>query len=528
MKNYLFPLIFTLVFAGCSLQQRSVEPVSEPLPIMPDTTDISSIVPDTLAVADTVEITSVIPDTVEIIISQPPQREILLASFLGGGPRRFYGRGEITQFTVNRKLYIGGGKTTVRKQTKTWYGAGWTGQPLLVRDGGDIFIIQSCYDHHLRCISADSLKVVWMHQLDDIQKGCGTVYQYSSGDSLDMLVVLQGSRLGLGKSLFEDRIYSMRAIDFDTAEELWRLNITKSHSYSRDNDASPLVLDNAIFNVGENSIGYFLPKNPFDTVTDGQWQTPRIDTTLTLYARRDMKIHGGNLVAEASPSLCGDLIMVTTGAGHVYGIHKESRKICYDLNIGADMDGTPVVNRDNHVLQTVEKQYIKGRGGLIKLDPTKSADQSILWYLPVKDTTFVSWDGGIIGSCAINDEYITEEQPPLFAVIAMDGNLYVGYQNRLSGGTEIGYDGKTQLPTPQLVATISLTSSIATPIFTNANQLVVPTYNGLYFFKITYGDTIKVERRAHVLRGLSIEATPTVWGDCLYVASRNGYFYEIK
>jgi outer membrane protein assembly factor BamB len=93
---------------------------------------------------------------------------------------------------------------------------------------------------------------------------------------------------------------------------------------------------------------------------------------------------------------------------------------------------------------------------------------------------------------------------------------------------EVGYDGKTQLPTPLLVATIPLAPSIGTPIFTNAHQLVVPSYNGLYFFDITYGDNVTIRQTAHLLKGVSIEATPTVVGDRLYIAARNGYFYEIK
>lgn len=507
-----------LVFAGCSLFR--VSRVQPEVPVVAvDTLMAEPSKPDTAAVIDSVQAED---------IPAEPTRRIIMSSFLGGGPRRFYGRGAITQYKVNRKLWIDGGETTVRKKTKKWYGAGWTGQPLVVQDADTLYILQCCFDHSLRCIAADSLKTVWSYQMDDILKGCGTIYSYTDGDSLDMLVVLQGSRYGVGNSLYSKRIWSMRAVDFDTATELWRMNIHRTHSYSRDNDSSPLVLDDGILNVSENGIGSFLSRNPFDTVADGEYNTPRIDTTLTLYAASDITLHGGNLVAEASPSICGDLIMVASGAGHVYGIQKESRRIVYDLKVGSDMDGTPVVNRDNRVFQTIEKQYIKGRGGLLKLNPAKPAMESIEWYLPTRDTSFVSWEGGIVSSCAINDEYIDETQVPLFAVIAIDGNLYVGYQNNYSGKVDVGYDGKTQLPVPQLVATIPLAPSIGTPIFTNANQLVVPTYNGLYFFEITYGADVRITQKAHLLKGLCLEATPTVVDDRLYIAARNGYFYEIK
>lgn len=520
MKKIIIVICICIALAGCSLFRTPVPPLKPHAPIVVlDSLDVQPVHPDTAAVIDIVAVEP---------LSALPSRRIVMSSFLGGGSRCYYGNGAISEYTVSRKLWIGGGETTVRKKTKKWYGAGWTGQPLVVQDAGELYILQSCFDHTLRCIAADSLKTVWSYEMDDILKGCGTVYRYISGDSLDMLVVLQGSRYGVGKSLYSKRIWSLRAINFDSASELWRMNIPQTHSYSRDNDSSPLVLDDAIFNAAENGIGYFLSRDPYATVADGEFATPQIDTSLTLYETGDIKLHGGNLVAEASPSICGDLIMVTSGAGHVYGIHKESRQIVYDLKVGSDMDGTPVVNHDNRVFQTVEKQYIKGRGGLLKLNPAKAAAQSIEWFLPTQDTLFAGWEGGIIGSCAINDEYIDQTHPPLFAVIAIDGNLYVGYQNRYSGNVEVGYDGKTQLPTPLLVATIPLAPSIGTPIFTNAHQLVVPSYNGLYFFDITYGDNVTMRQTAHLLKGVSIEATPTVVGDRLYIAARNGYFYEIK
>lgn len=520
MKSVITALCFCCFVAGCSLFRTPAQPITPHAPITAlDSLDARPALPDTAAVIDTLSLAP---------LPTQPSRRIVMSSFLGGGPRRYYGSGAIREFKVNRRLWIDGGETTVRKQKKKWYGAGWTGQPLVVQDADSLYILQSCFDHTLRCIAADSLNTVWNYQMDDILKGCGTVYHYTDGDTLDMLVVLQGSRYGVEKSLYSKRIWSLRAIDFDTAAELWRMNIPKTHSYSRDNDSSPLLLDDGIFNAAENGIGYFLSRDPYATVADGDYATPRIDTSLTLYATSDIKLHGGNLVAEASPSICGDLIMVTSGAGHVYGIQKESRQIVYDLKVGSDMDGTPVVNRDNRVLQTLEKQYIKGRGGLLKLNPTKPAARSIEWFLPTQDTSFVSWEGGIIGSCAINDEYISETQVQLFAVIAIDGNLYVGYQNRYSGKLEVGYDGKTQLPTPELVTTIPLAPSIGTPIFTNANQLVVPTYDGLYFFEISYGDEIRITQKAHLLKGVCFETTPTVVGDRLYIAARNGYFYEIR
>ena len=34
------------------------------------------------------------------------------------------------------------------------------------------------------------------------------------------------------------------------------------------------------------------------------------------------------------------------------------------------------------LLQAVEKQYIKGKGGMLALDPSKPADKATVWFAP--------------------------------------------------------------------------------------------------------------------------------------------------
>ena len=66
------------------------------------------------------------------------------------------------------------------------------------------------------------------------------------------------------------------------------------------------------------------------------------------------------------------------------------------------------------------------------LDPEKSGSKAVRWLFPTGDRTLGDWQGGIIGSVAVNDTYDPwGRRPRLAAFIAIDGNLYVVAQDAL-------------------------------------------------------------------------------------------------
>lgn len=486
-------------------------------------------------------------DLVTVTSKKP---EILISTFLGNEKRRFYGRGIPKGLDQVYKFNLGSGQTKVGKIMKTWYGAGWTGQPTLVREKGRIFVVIGANDHSLRRIDLETGREIWRYMYDDVIKGSSTVYIDEEAPEEDQVVILQGSRRGTGLTVSHPGpIKSFRAVSFGTGKLLWDLDIRRTPSFSRDNDGSALYLGKGeIFNAGENAIGYFL--KPSRKAPGTKTAGVEILGEVTLYNPDDAKTHGGNLVAEGSPSRLGDTIFVACGSGHVYGISATKRKIVWDYRTGSDMDGSTPIADDGAVYASVEKEYIPGKGGILKLDPSRPPEKAVIWFLPTEDRKFATWQGGVIGTCAINDEYNPDGYPALFATVSIDGNLYVGSQSQVTGVKAPGPDGKTMHDTPAVMAKTYIGPSISSPIFTDGYRLMAAGYDGVRLFALDFTETkwddgkkdtsrsikgnnnklytLALRKIAHFKSGTSFEATPVVWDGKVIICSKDGYMYVLK
>ena len=214
-----------------------------------------------------------------------------------------------------------------------------------------------------------------------------------------------------------------------------------------------------------------------------------------------------------------------------------TKSLDWNFFTGADMDGSPIVTDDNCILVSLEKEYIDGKGGVFKLDPSKPADSSAIWYFPVKDKFFVFWHGGIIGSVSVNDKYkaeldsfqhteqkafATNKIPNIAAFVAIDEYLYVVNTKKLAKGLKVwGPNKKKKYPKPKLIFKYKTGPSISTPIIVQ-NKIIAATYNGIYLFE--HDKKMHFKLLAHYPTG-SIESTPVVYNKRVYVASRDGFLY---
>lgn len=477
----------------------------------------------------------------------PPDYELLIPTYLGNDQRRYYGRGIPEKLGVINKFNLGCGKTAIGTGFAAWCGAGWTGQPTIVKDKEETFLVIGAYDHSLRKISISDFKESWRYLYDDVIKGSSTVYIDETADDENKIVVLQGSRKGNQNRVYSDNIVpSFRAVSFRTGKELWKLNISRTKSYSRDNDSSAIYLGNGLlFNAGENAVGYFLSSSVKDAEEREGLLQPKIIAEIQLYDDSDVASHRGNLVAEASPARIGDKIYIACGSGHIYGIDIESKEIIWDYYVGSDIDGTSAVSIDNKLFCAIEKQYIPGKGGILKLNPSKSPEEAVDWFLPTGNRRFAGWDGGVIGSAAINDEYNDGSLPRLFATNSIEGNLYIGAQREISGVKAKDPMNKVLCNVPKIAAAKSIGPSISTPIFTEGNRLISAGYDGIYLFEIEYekieietsetikndyGDNFKLRLNLidKFLPGGSFESTPVVWNGIVYICSRDGNLYALS
>lgn len=447
---------------------------------------------------------------------------VLNSTFLHHPSRNYYGDTAPSHLQTIWKLFLGKGKTKVGAEEKIWKGAGWTGQPLLVAENGQKYLLQGAYDHHLKKIEAATGKVVWQYKFDDVIKGTGSIWINHEADSLeDFALILQGSRAG--KSLYASTVPSFRAISLLTGRDRWQLSSTQTHSYSRDVDASALIWNDTAYIGLENSIFTILNPNPQQAALRQGLLQPQIYRQQdTLYQAADRISHQRNLVTEASPTLLGKRIYISSGAGRVWGYHLEKDSLDWMYFTGADMDGTPVVTADSCLLVPIEKQYITGTGGVLKLDPSLPPQQAAQWYFPTPDFEFATWQGGVIGSVAVNCHYKEAEEPNMAAFVGIDGMLYVVNTDLVVDSLLApSFDTSIYLPRPSLLFKYYVGPSIATPIWVG-NQLMVATSKGISRFEWLTDQSTFVFKEKVAIR---CESTPVVDQGRMYVASRDGYLY---
>lgn len=471
---------------------------------------------------------------------------IKVASFLGGLRRDFYGLGAPTRLDLLWYTRIGSGWTSgkyAKDPPSEWAGIGWTGQPAIVRDGGHTYLLVGGYDHRLHKIDPESGDIVWEKPFDDIVKSSPTVIENPdpAGED-DRFVVLAGSRRGYPLDLDDPDVAPYRAFSFATGKELWRLPVPQTRCYSRDCDASGLYLDGKVY-IGVES-GWFFKLDPFSTQPWGDYRTPVVEAKrLLLGTTKDRQVHKRNLVLEASPVLVGQTLFVSSGAGHVYGLRPSDLEVVWDYRVGSDLDGTPVPTAEQKLLVTVEKQYIKGHGGVLLLDPSLPPESSVVWFLPTGDRELSEWKGGVLGSVAVNDSSNRDgSHPALAAVIAVDGFLYVFSQDTPASGKIKGPNLEKGLRAPVVVAKIWMGGGITTPVIVG-DRIVAAGYDEIvHLYKVTYekaaeGDagalpsvdgrwwTVGVRETASFGGGGAYEATPAVWDGRVYIGSRDGNLY---
>jgi len=304
------------------------------------------------------------------------------------------------------------------------------------------------------------------------------------------------------------------------------MNVRQTYSYSRDVDGSSLVLNDTAYIGLENGIfTVFNPDNKFAKMKDSILQ-PFIIRELKLFNDSDILLHGMNFVTESSPALCQNKIIIGA-CSRIYAYNLNSKKLDWNFYIGTDIDGTPVITNDSKILVTLERQYIEGKGGVMKLDPSKKEKDAVEWFFPTENRVFGEWEGGIIGTLAINDFYNNQDSlPEIAAFSAIDGNLYVIDCSAIDKTKTVkSPDEKTEYPTPQLLYKYNIGPGISSPIIVD-NKIIACSSSGIFLFEYKWVNnkfTVKILDR---ILGIPVEASPIVWDKKVYIASRNGFLYS--
>ncbi|HET6496827.1 MAG TPA: PQQ-binding-like beta-propeller repeat protein, partial [Thermoleophilia bacterium] len=359
----------------------------------------------------------------------------------------------------------------------------------------------------------------------------------------DKYIVLAGSRRGYPYKLADPNVAPYRAVTFGSGTELWRLPVPQTASYSRDCDGSGFFLDGRQYIGVESGLMYAL--DPLVTEAWDGHQKPQIVAQTELLGDERAKVHEGNLVLEASAAALGERIYISSGAGHVYGMRRSDLAVEWDYFIGSDMDGSAIPTRRGKLLVAIEKQYIKGRGGILCLDPTKPPEQAAEWFFPTGNRKVGEWLGGVIGSCAVNDEYnLDGSRPALAAFNALDGYMHVISQDTLAEKTVKGPNLEPGMKTPLEVGRFWNVGSISTPLLLGDTIVAAGYDERVHLYSVEYaaaqagdqgalpsanGDgrywTVSIRETAQFRAGGGFESTPTIWDRRIYIGCRDGWFY---
>ncbi|MDA8991869.1 hypothetical protein N9F61_00345 [Akkermansiaceae bacterium] len=444
-----------------------------------------------------------------------------ISTYLGDGQRNFYGNVAPSKLNVKWKTHLGSGKTEFgRGDIRTWKGAGWTGQPLVIEENGELYLIQGTLSHHVKKIRARDGKGIWSTSVGDVIKGTPTYTDTGSGTPEERHVLIVGSRSGFGQDFINGTAHSLHGISFATGKKLWRHNSRRTASNSRDCDASALIIGSKACVPLEN--GYFTvfsPRAKNTHMVDG-FPAPKIYKQYLLYREADRKIYRSELCCESSPTLIGSKAYVAAGAGRLYACGTGFfGGAGWGLDIGGDLNGTMPLTNDKHLLVGIEKQFIPGQGGVMKVKP----GGGVKWFYPTPNKKFYMWGGGLVGSPTVNHRSSSEISKDLACFVDVGARLTLINHKKLQPGITVpGPRLKKQYPVPLVLDQVKLpTGSISTPLFVG-NKIIVGYDNGMDLYQVTPAQKLK---RIARLAGPMFDATPIVWNGRIYAGSKNGYLY---
>jgi PQQ-like domain len=422
-------------------------------------------------------------------------------TFRGNPTRTFYGTGPVPR-TAPAKAWrypaSGGlcGTSDDGGGPETWCGTGWTGEPAVFERQDRTWMIFGAYDYAVHFLDAQAgTDLLPPLKTGDIIKGSVTV------DPDGFPLVYTGSR---------DNYLRVISFDGDKPKELWKLSAdaVSPVMWNNDWDGSPLVIDDYLFEGGENSQFHIVKLNrSYDQ--NGKVQ---VDPELVFHTpgwdEKELKDWGGNQMSiENSVAIYKDTVYFSNSGGLVQGWDisglKDGRdpKRVFRFWTGDDTDASVVIDQDGflYIGSEFEKGNARSRqvGQMMKLDPSKP-DDPVVWS--IKDTD--GMPAGVWGTPALYKD-----------VVVYDTN----------GGSVLGVDKDTgaerwrkKLPGP----------TWQSPVVVDDVLLMGDCLGTMHAYDMT--DT-KVDPPPlwDVKIGGCIESTPAVWQGRIYFGTRDGGIHAL-
>lgn len=462
--------------------------------------------------------TTTVPDRPPGVVTaesvyQPWGSVVGLTMFRGNPSRTYFGSGPLPEDApdVAWRFPDGpmAGQSAEGSQNRWWTGMGWTGQPVVwERPDGITEVIFGAFDKKIHFVNAAT--------------GERTRPDFEMGDIIKGSVTLDPDGFPLLYTGSRDPRFRIIALDEDEPYEVWSLHARDVEGMWNDDwDSNPVVIDDMLYEGGENSWWYAVKLNR-STGTDGKvsvdpqvvWKTPAWNDEL-------MEIFGRQHSVEGSTAVSGQSAFFATSAGRVVGVDLSdigngNGRIFFDLWIGDDTDATisiddegflyVVSHADTAKTNNTAARRIREVGHLLKLNPDLQGDDAIVWSheLPAARGE----DAGAWATPALHPDgiiFVATDAGDLQAYDTESGELiWDDFVGGNAWSSPVIADGKLL---------------IAVNCLTGGEQ-------GLRQYDLT-DPRNPVEDWERALGEGCIESTPAVWNGQIFVGSRDGFFYAL-
>ncbi|WP_254550003.1 outer membrane protein assembly factor BamB family protein [Catellatospora tritici] len=424
-----------------------------------------------------------------------------LLTFRGNPTRTFYGTGPMPRAKPAQRWKFPNQpmckNSSDEHGVRLWCGMGWTGQPSVFERDGRTWVVFGAYDGNLHFV--------------DGRTGARILPDFPTGDIIKGSVSVDPDGFPLLYSGSRDNYFRVIAMDRAKPVELWKLSAydVKPVMWNNDWDSSPIIIDDYLFEGGENSQFHIVKLNRgYDAngkVTVAPklvWHTPGWDAQLLRDAGHD------TVSIENSVNVTGSTIYFANSAGLVQGWDisglKEGRMPTRTLRFWTGDDTDASIVSDSDGMLYVGSQYEKGNkrskemGQMMKLDPSKP-DDPVVWKIDDHNTN----PGGVYSTVALHKDIV---------VWGTHTGYLVGV-DRATGAVRWRYH------VPGM--------GHGSPVIVD-DVLVIGDCSQGYLHAFDVADTTVAPKPLWQTRpGACIESTPAVWDGTIYVGTRGGYLHAL-
>jgi hypothetical protein len=419
-----------------------------------------------------------------------------LITFRGNPTRTYYGEGPVPDHPEVLWRFPESGDMCGESSGKTWCGTGWTGQPSVWENGDQTWVAFGAYDKAVHWLDADTGgRVLADFPVGDIIKGSVTV------DPDGYPILYTGSR---------DNYFRAIAMDRGEPVELWKMSATavSPTQWNDDWDGSALVLDDYLFEGGENSVFHVVKLNRgYD-----ESGMVTVDPELVFFApgwddQQLADLGDDEVSIENSVAISGNTVYFGNSGGLIQGWDITGLADGIDPTrtfrywVGEDTDASVVVDDEGMLYIGAEFEKNKERarevGQILKLDPSKP-DDPLVWSIKDQDSS----PAGVWGTAGLHRDIV---------IVPTNAGDVHGI-DRATG--EIRWTKDLPGPTWQ------------SPVIVD-DVLVMGDCSGVLHGYDVSDTTVDPPELWSVELGGCIESTPAVWNGRIYVGTRGGAFFAL-